>query len=88
MARPGPEQAAVPVAVQTDLVSFVGDPGGELRSPSDLLAGEEEGRLQAGGVPSGCGPSSKVSATPSAIRSRTLNRRRDAGTPAVIEGTR
>src|SRR5207253_492631 len=45
-----PQQAPVPVAVHSELVSFGSDSGSQLRSPLDLLTGEEEGCLHAGGV--------------------------------------
>ncbi len=42
------QEAAVPMAVERDLVAGGGDLGGELRPALDLLANEEEGCLYAG----------------------------------------
>ena len=42
------QEAAVPMAVEGDLVAGGGDLGGELRPTLDLLANEEEGCLYAG----------------------------------------
>ena len=60
------------VAVEADLVAGGSDLRGDRRPALDLLADEEERRRRAcgdsasrtAGVPCGCGPSSKVSATP------------------------
>ncbi len=61
------------IAVDGDLVPLVDDPPGKRRAPRDLLSDQEERRDRtplrellehSRRVPSACGPSSKVIATP------------------------